>query len=107
MTDWRYAAALSQIGAPKRELAEAREHIHDLEADILSITSPDEDDYRAVGLSSDCSTVVLAASRKALLAYWHPDRWPSAQKSYATERFQAVQATFDRIERHRTYERRK
>jgi hypothetical protein len=101
MTDWRYAAALSRIETLKSELAEAQEHIHDLQADILSITSPEEDAYREVGLSSDCSPVVLKAARKSLLAYFHPDRFPSAQKPYAAERFKAVQATFDRIERHR------
>lgn len=96
--DWQYRAALSRIETLERELAEARELIADLEADILSITSPDEDAYREVGLSSDCAPVVLHAARRALLGHWHPDRWPQQQKPHAAECFRSVQAAFERIE---------
>ncbi len=103
--DWQYRAALSRIEALERELANARELIADLEADILSITNPLEDSYREVGLSSNCCPVVLNAARRALLGHWHPDRWPQHQKKHATECFRATQAVFERIEALRQQER--
>jgi hypothetical protein len=96
--DWQYRAALSRIETLERELANARELIADLEADILSITDPLEDSYREVGLFSNCCPVVLHAARRALLIHWHPDRWSQDRKGHAAECFRSVQATFERIE---------
>ena len=96
--DWQYRAALSRIETLERELANVRELIADLEADILSITSPEEDAYREVGLSSDCSPVVLHAARRALLSHWHPDRWSQDRKGHAADCFRSAQAAFERIE---------
>lgn len=96
--DWQHRAALSRIETLERELADARELIADLEADILSITSPEEDAYREVGLSSNCSPVVLHAARRALLRHFHPDRWSQDRKGHATECFRSVQVAFERIE---------
>ncbi|MFC4172989.1 hypothetical protein ACFOYU_13110 [Microvirga sp. GCM10011540] len=97
MMDWLHLTLQGKIASLDRELAEAQERILSLEADILSITSPEEEAYRKVGLSSGCSPVVVTAARKALLSHWHPDRWPEGRKRHATQRFQAAQAAFERI----------
>ena len=96
--DWQFRAAQSRIETLERELADGREHIADLQEDILSLTDPEEDVYRQVGLSSNCSPVVLNAARRALLAHWHPDRWSQDRKGHASDCFRSVQAAFERIE---------
>jgi hypothetical protein len=103
--DWPYRAALSRIKALERELADARDSIADLETDILSLTCPEEDVYREVGLSSNCSPMVLHAARRALLSHWHPDRWSQGRKEHATKCFRSVQVAFDRIEAIRQQQR--
>jgi len=96
--DWLHRTLQSRVASLRIELAEAQERILSLEADILSITSPEEEAYREVGLSSNCSPVVLIAARKALLSHWHPDRHSEEYKRTATRCFQEVQAAFERIE---------
>jgi hypothetical protein len=88
---------IAHITSLEKEVAQWKSRVHELEGDILGITSH-ERLYREVGLSSCCHPEVLKAARRALLASLHPDRFPPHQRGHATTRFQSVQNAFEQIE---------
>jgi hypothetical protein len=96
--DWLHRTLQFRIASLRIELDEAQKRILNLEAHILTTTNPDADAYREVGLSPNCSPVVLNSARKALLSHFHPDRWSEDRKPHATKCFQDAQAAFERIE---------
>lgn len=100
--DWSERAARSEIEGLRRALARAEERILALEYDLQHGTSPEEDLFRSVGLSPEAIPIVVNAARRALLAHWHPDRWPDDQKEFASECFRAAQDVFDWIGKIRT-----